>query len=114
MLDIKIIRANPQQVKEDIARKGANPNLVDEALRLDAEYRELLRQIQFLREKRNKAARRQSGEDDQGKQVKTELRQLEPEAEKVQVKLHTLLHQIPNLPLPQVPEGHGEKDNVVV
>ncbi len=60
MLDIKFIRTNPQQVKEGITRKGANPDLVDEALRYDAEYRELLRQIQFIREKRNIAAKHQS------------------------------------------------------
>ena len=42
MLDIKLIRTNPQHIKEGIARKGANPDLVDEALRLDAEYRELV------------------------------------------------------------------------
>ena len=79
MLDIKLIRTNPQHVKEGIARKGANPDLVDEALRLDAEHRELLKQIQSLREKRNIAAKHQSGEVDQGKQIKAELRQLEPE-----------------------------------
>jgi len=114
MLDIKLIRTNPQHVKEGIARKGANPDLVDEALRLDAEYRELVRQIQSFREKRNIAAKRQSGEVDQGKQIKAELRQLEPEAEKARLKLHSILHQIPNLPLSQVPEGKGENDNVVV
>ncbi len=60
MLDIKFIRTNTQQVKEGIARKGANPDHVDEALGLDTAYRELLRQIQFIREKRNIAAKHQS------------------------------------------------------
>jgi seryl-tRNA synthetase len=114
MLEKKLIRTKPQHVKEGIARKGANPNLVDEALRLDAEHRVLLKQIQALREKRNIAAKHQSGEVDQGKQIKAELRQLEPEAEKARLKLHTILHEIPNLPLSQVPEGKSEKDNVVV
>jgi len=91
MLDIKFIRTNPQQVKDGIARKGTTPDLVDEALHLDAEYRELLRQIQSLREKRNIAAMHHSREVDQGKQIKAELRQLEPEAEKARLKLHEYL-----------------------
>jgi len=55
MLDIKFVRANPELVKENIRKKFQDDKLglVDEALALDAQYREALAQAETLRARRN-------------------------------------------------------------
>jgi seryl-tRNA synthetase (EC 6.1.1.11) len=54
MLDIELLRKNPEFVKERLRlRKEDYPRLVDEALRLDEERRSILRELEALRAERN-------------------------------------------------------------
>lgn len=111
MIDIKLIRENPDSVKAGITKKGYDVTLVDAAVKLDKDYRDLLVEIETLRSQRNKLTRDQI---DLGKEIKEKLKIHEPEAEKKKEALTELLSQIPNPPLPEVPVGSGEKDNVEV
>ncbi len=111
MLDVKLIRENPDKVRKGIKDKGFNID-IDHILEIDSKKRELDVKVQSLREERNKAAKAQ--DIDVGKRVKEELQRLEPQLEELERKFNEEFNKIPNLPLPQVPIGVSEKDNVEV
>jgi len=126
MLDIKLIRENPDLVKEGIRKKrelDALP-LVDELLKLDERRRELLAEIESLRSQQKKLAKavgqaKRSGEDvsdllTKSSELADYLKQLEAEEKKLEARIQEILPQIPNLPHPSVPMGESEADNVVV
>ncbi|MCL5125294.1 MAG: serine--tRNA ligase [Deltaproteobacteria bacterium] len=111
MIDIKLIRQNPELIRLAVQKKGYDAGLVDEVIRLDKGYRELLGKIEDLRAKRNKLTKDQVGE---GKEIKGQLRGLETEAAEVKNNLDENLNRVPNPPLENVPTGEGEKDNVEI
>lgn len=111
MLDIKLIREQPDLVKSGIADKGFATAIVDEVLDLDRKRRELLVQTETLRARRNKLTVK---DIEEGKKIKTELKELEGTLADVEEKLHQKLNEVPNLPLSQVPKGKNDKDNVEV
>ena len=53
MLDIKLIREQPDLVRHGIRRRGEDPGIVDTILGLDARRRELLQQVEQLKATRN-------------------------------------------------------------
>lgn len=118
MLDIQYIRENSNRVSEAAAQKGY-PVDVAELLQLDARRRELVTQIETVRSERNSLADKlkkgkPSPEDiELGKSYKTKLAALEAELEPVQTRFGDLLRAVPNMPLPEVPVGSTEDENVV-
>ncbi|OGC96890.1 serine--tRNA ligase [Candidatus Amesbacteria bacterium RIFCSPLOWO2_02_FULL_48_11] len=111
MLDIKLIREQSDLVKKGVSAKGYDPDLVDQAQKLDTQYRQLLHTSETLRASRNALTKDQIGE---GKKLKTELKQIESEADKTKSQLEEILSQIPNLPRPEAPLGKNETENVEV
>lgn len=122
MLDIRLIRENPDKVKKSTADKQLDPGLVDEVLELDGKRRELLQEIEKLRSKRNKLAKASGLEGqlpggknvEEGKKVKEELKKIEPELKKVEQEYIEALYQVPNLPSDDVPVGKDESENKVL
>ena len=55
MLDINLIRNNPDSVREGISLKRADPRLVDDFLVLDKQWRELVNETDNLRAEQRKA-----------------------------------------------------------
>lgn len=107
MLDIKFVRENPEKVKEGIKNKGQDPQVVETLLGIDKRKRELLGEIEKLREERNHL-----GKDlERGKQIKEALKNLEPKWGKLNQEFERLLLTIPNLPSPQAPVGKDESEN---
>ena len=112
MIDIELLRNEPDKVKKGVLDKGMDVGVVDKALEMDKKYRELLQKVELLRSKRNKLAKAKDIEG--GKKVKKELQKLEPKLEKAEKEFTEVFMQVPNLPLPQVPIGKSEKENVEV
>lgn len=112
MLDINFIRENPEKVKEGVIVKGYPVDIVDKLLDIDETRRQLLMEVDKLRAKRNLAAEGKNIEE--GKEIKTQLQELEPKLSKKEQEYTHLLSQIPNLPADGVPEGKGEEDNKVL
>ena len=123
MLDIRIIRDQPDFVKDGLSKVGADPSMVDQVLALDEERRRLETESGELRNKRNigskqigamkEAADREALKDEMraiGDQVAT----LDLRLNEVNASQQELMLNIPNLPHPDVPFGKSEHDNVVV
>lgn len=111
MLDINYIRENPDQLKKAVSDKNFNPNIVDEVLRFDQKRRELIVQVEELRSKRNKLGR---DEIEEGRAIKQQLKDIEPELKKVEEAFADLMYQVPNPAASDVPVGPDESGNVVI
>lgn len=123
MLDIGLIREHPQKVQEGFRKRGQTIDL-SPLLRLDAERRTLLKRIEELRFRRNKASdeigklKREGKSADellaQMKGVSEEIKKLEEDIASVENEGRELLLTLPNLPHESVPAGADEKENVEV
>ncbi|MBT9169439.1 MAG: Serine--tRNA ligase [Syntrophomonadaceae bacterium] len=112
MLDINFIRQNPEQVKKGVAAKNVNPQLVDDFLVLDNEWRELVKEIDDLRAKQNKLS--EERKINEAKELKNKIQLLEDELRQIEIKRNEILRQLPNLPFDDVPVGKNENDNIVL
>jgi seryl-tRNA synthetase len=125
MLDIELLRKNPEFVKERLRlRREDYPRLVDEALRLDEERRSILRELEALRAERNALSKevgklKSKGEQTAGleckvKEIKEKIEGLEGQLSKVEEQLKGVMLSIPNIPRQSVSVGKDETENVEV
>ena len=124
MLDIELLREDPDRVKKSQKRRGKPTETVDRVLEADKEWRETLQRVQDLRQKRNEKTEKISDMKQKGKnaeneikemkKVKEKLEELEEKLEKSKEKRNELLKKIPNILNEEVPEGEGEGDNVEI
>ncbi len=123
MLDLKLIRSDPERVKRALARRGADAQ-VDALLALDARRRELLPDIESAQAQR-KTLSKQIGEAKQAGEgaeelmatvqgLKERIETGKEELEKVDAELGKLVVALPNLPDPDAPDGLTEEDAVVL
>jgi seryl-tRNA synthetase len=122
MLDINLIREKPETVKAAMADLNAEAP-IDQILALDAERRELLREVEALRAERNVVSKEIGRtRDNEARQVKIaemravgdRIKELETDLRAVESDLDEAMLQVPNLPGPDVPVGPDEGHNVVV
>jgi seryl-tRNA synthetase len=124
MLDIKLFRENIDVVKEGLKKRGQDINL-DELMSWDADRRNIIKEIEDARLKRNSDSEKIGKLKREGKEPEKELlEELEQlririqEKEKFLLNLETqiedFLMRIPNIPDETTPVGKDEKDNVVV
>lgn len=111
MLDIKFIRENAELVEKGAKAKNIDIN-IQEVLDIDKDYRELLTEVQKLREDRNKFAREKDIE--KGKEIKQALDEKEKKLKEKEEKLNELLPQIPNPAKPDVKIGKNDTENDVL
>ncbi len=123
MLDLRLIRSDPERVKRALARRGA-ADRVDELLALDARRRELLPRIESAQSER-KALSKQVGEakkkGEEAEDLVAEVQGLKEtieagraELEKVEADLDLVATALPNLPDPDAPDGMTEEDAVTL
>lgn len=118
MLDIRFIRDNAEMVGENARCKGYDVDITT-LIQLDDKKRELAVKVDELRERRNtNAAKMKGGRPeqsliDEGKQIKTELAELEPQLNDIETQVLSLQKTVPNIALGDVPYGASEDDNVV-
>ncbi len=110
MLDIKLIRENPDKVKDSCQKRGIKCD-IERLLELDRKRRETLQEIEELKAEQNKLGKDQQ---EQAKELKWKIKDLEPTLDKVEEKLNELLLQVPNLIADDVPIGKDENDNQII
>jgi len=123
MLDLKLIRSDPERVKAALARRGAAEQ-VDELLALDARRRELLPRIEGAQAERKTISKqigeaKQRGEDGAEQmaavaELKQTIESGKAELEQVDGDLQRVATALPNWPDPDAPEGMTEEDAVVL
>lgn len=120
MLDLQLIRQNPELVREALEKRHDRAPL-DNVLALDEQRRRLLQEVETLRAKRNEVSRKLGEMKEKPPQLIDEMRQvgrqidsLQGELDKVEEELEELLLILPNIPHPSVPLGKDESDNIVV
>lgn len=123
MLDIKLIRSNPEKVKEALEKRKEKINL-DEILKLDQKRRELLLEADALKEKRNTVSEeigklKREKKDAREKilamkEVSTTIKELDAQIKEIEEETAKILLGVPNIPHESVPIGKDEKDNVEI
>jgi seryl-tRNA synthetase len=123
MLDIRLIREQPDLVREGFRRAGREPQLVDDVLRLDARRRELLTEVEQLKAERNAGSKEVAKTKDKAereakiaamKAVSDRITALDVEVDRAEQEFAALMLDLPNLPHPDVPFGTSEHENVIV
>ncbi|ABC98471.1 serine--tRNA ligase [Synechococcus sp. JA-3-3Ab] len=128
MLDLKLLRDRPEEVRQALNKRGAVADL-DRILELDGKRRQLETRRVALQAESNSLGKKvgeliRQGADPQGAEVtalrqqgadlKAEIAQLEQRERELEEEMQTLLLTLPNLPLPSVPVGQDETENVEV
>jgi seryl-tRNA synthetase len=121
MLDINDIRKRKEEYKKTAQNKNIQVD-IDRLLRLDDKRKELLKIQDDLNAERNKVSKSiksLKGEDKQqaiqkGKNLKDEIEKVKPQLEEVLNEYNKLMLLIPGIPLPNVPIGETDADNVEV
>jgi len=115
MIDIKLLRENPDIVKKKLQDRGAKID-IDKIINLDKARRGLIQEIEDLKAEKNKLSQKtgNSIQVTRGKEIKEKIKTLEPELEKIGKEFNDLMLKVPNLPLDDVWVGKDERDNKVV
>ncbi|MBP6994089.1 serine--tRNA ligase [Candidatus Woesebacteria bacterium] len=117
MISLDLLRQNPNSYKEAAKNKNREVD-IDRILVLDGEVAKLDTQVQEIRAERNKLAALgktdPEGSRAKGKELKEKLKVLEEQYSQLHSELQTLLSQVPNLPLPEVPVGTDESGNAEI
>ncbi len=129
MLDIVVVRRDPERVKRSAQRRGLDPSFVDEVLRLDAEYRSNLSEVEAAKAEKNRLSSTIGKAADRAAiaaQLRPQLDDLSARIDSADVRaralapdspdspLRALLAESPNLLDDSVPDGTSERDNAVV
>ena len=121
MIDIKLIRENPEDIKKKIARKGAEASLIDEVLLLDRNRRRLLGECERAQSELNNISKDISQLHGQQKidainsasLFSDKVRKLKPELDQAEKEFSEVMFKIPNPPATDVIDGKSDKDNTV-
>lgn len=121
MLDIKLIRENPDLVRQGLINKNSK-DVVDEILAIDEERRSLILKTDELKAKRNQASAqipqmKKAGQDTssvfaQMKVVGDQIALFDSQLREIEEKIETILRHTPNLAHTSVPIGKSADDNV--
>ena len=128
MLDIKLVRTNPDLVKENIKKKFQDEKLVlvDEVLELDKQFRDAKSRGDYLRSQRNSLSKQigglmAKGQKDEAEQVKAQVNAMAQELADLEVKEEQLTEEIkkrmmviPNIIDESVPIGKDDSENVEI
>ena len=128
MLDIKFIRENPDQVKENIKKKFQNEKipLVDEVIALDEQKRAVQKEADDLKAEKNRTAKQigalmAQGKKEEAEEVKkkvadngAKISELDQKNRDLQEKITKILYTIPQMIDPSVPVGKDDSENVEI
>ncbi|MGC2633520.1 MAG: serine--tRNA ligase [Candidatus Cybelea sp.] len=127
MLDIALVRRDPDRVRLSLSRRGADPSIVDELLRCDEEYRSALTATERAKAEKNRLSASVGQANDKAaaaREVRPKIEALSLEIAAAEERAGTLstsgessplramLEQTPNLLDDSVPDGTDEASNI--
>lgn len=123
MLDIKRIRTVPEDVAANLKKRGVT-GVVEQVAELDEQRRALIVKTESLKAHRNEVSRqvplkKKAGEDVEAlfaemKQVAEDIKAIDADLAAIDAKINDILMSTPNEPLPDVPVGQSDADNVEI
>ena len=123
MLDLNLIRENPDLVRTALQNRQMNISPVDEILQLDEKRRALLTQVEALKAERNAVSKEIGRSKDAAerekkiaamREVGDKITALDKQVADVEAGLHAITSAIPNIPDERTPIGASEDENVVL
>lgn len=123
MFDLRLIREQPDRVRESLRRRGDEPARVDAILAADEERRKSLAELEALRNQRNTASKEigKMKDDAEREARKAQVREinahidgLEKIVNAVDARLNDLVAVMPNIPDADVPFGKDDSENPVI
>jgi seryl-tRNA synthetase len=124
VIDVRLIRSDPDAVKAALARRHEDLTPIDQVLDLDRRQRDLAQERDEIRHRVKELSKavgglRRDGEVDKAEALQAESRalgdregELAEEAERLATEVRDILLLVPNLPSADAPDGAGEEDNV--
>ena len=123
MLDIRLIRENPDVVRESLRKRQSDPAVVDSLIVLDERRRAILSEVEELKAERNavskeigkmKDAEARNAKIAAMREVGDKISELDGELRDVDAELTSTLATLPNIPSDATPYGVDESENVVL
>lgn len=124
MLDVKRIRKNYEEVKERVEFRGKGDFGLSELKNLDEERREILADVEKMKNRQNTVSRqiptlKKEGKDtsvimDEMKKLSSEIKSLDSKLDEIDDKYRLMLLSVPNTPNEKVPYGVDDSDNEVM
>ena len=126
MIDIRLLRTDPQAVKAAIARRGEDASGLDRLVELDAQQRQLAEERDQVRNEVNTISKEvgrlhRDGKAEEAAELQAQSRELGAREEALSAEvdgladeIREILLRVPNIPSEHTPEGLTEADNVVV
>lgn len=123
MLDIRLIRQEPETVKAALKRRNAEDR-IDELLELDKERRDMLYKTEQLKNEQNTVSKqipqyKKEGKDvapifAEMKKISEEVKELDAKIREYDEKIDGIMYTIPNIPNSTVPDGETDDDNIEI
>lgn len=121
MLDIKLLRSEPERVQEAIKSRGGELDLTEFAA-IDKERRETLQEVEALKNKQNVVSKQIPQLKKEGKdvapifaemnEIKEKVKELDAKVAELDEKLQAIVLTIPNIPNEKVEKGLSDEDNI--
>ena len=122
MLDIKLIRENPELIKQKLVYRGEKPDCTDKILALDLKRREFIGEVEKLKSLRNTVSQEIAKMKKDGlnadakiidmKKVSDDIKAIDDNLAVTEKEIDSALRDIPNIPDNSVPQGASSEDNV--
>ena len=123
MLDLNLIREQPDLVRQAMRDRQMDPEPVDRVLELDEQRRALIQEVEVLKAERNAASKEIGRMKDQVerqarieamRQVGDRISELDERLRAVEADQFAAQSTIPNIPDPRTPYGRNDEENVVI
>ena len=124
MLDAKLIRTEPEKIKQSLINRNMSTKLLDDFLELDAKRRSILAESESLKARKNavsgeiakmkKAKEDASAEIAEMRDVSAKIKDLDTELASVEESLSAVMYSMPNIPAASTPIGKDETENQVL
>lgn len=124
MIDIKILRNEPEKLVEALKRRKDTKVDIDGLLEYDKKRREILYQVEQMKSKQNAISKqipvlKKEGKDTapifaEMKVLSDDIKKYDDEIRELDSKIEEIMYTIPNFPNPTVPDGDTDADNVEV
>lgn len=124
MLDYRLLRSEPETVRDALHKRGYPTEILDEWLEVDRRWRETTTQVETLTAEQNRVSkeipqRKKAGEDtapllEQLRTLKAQIEQLEEQRRALEAEREAKLLLMPNIPHATTPVGNDASENVEV